>query len=197
MFISHQPFTQGLLLNFCILYSYWEGDLFLLKQMLCHHPAPIHMCACSPTPPPHTHTHSFLSEISASHRAPLENCPHTHVYTLTHTHTLSLFLLSEISASCRAPLENCPGSSKTGLLTRLPASVAASSNSPRVSGPPPAGSGALLPAAAGCWPAGPFPSLSSTGALQLLFPGDLLAWWAHSSSFSLWRASASLCWSSH
>ena len=36
----------------------------------------------------------------------------------------------------------------------------------------------------------PFPSLSYTGDLKLFFPGDLLAWWAHSSSFSLWRVSA-------
>lgn len=121
--------------------------------MLCRHPAPIHMCACSPTPP-HTHTFSFLKFLPATGR--LWKTAPIHMCTRSHTHSLSLSFLSEISASRRAPLENCPGSSKAGLLTRLPASVAASSNSPRVSGPPPAGSGALLPAAAGCWPAGPF-----------------------------------------
>ena len=113
MFISHQPFTQGLLVT-SVFYTKKEIKLFLLKQILCHHPAPIHTCARSPTPrhppppaPARQHTHSLLFEISASHRA---------------------------------PLENCPGSSKSGLLTRLLASVAASSNNPRVSGLPPRGS---------------------------------------------------------
>ena len=136
MFISHQPFTQGLLVT-SVFYTNTEKEikLFLLKQILCHQPAPIHMCAHSPTP----------------HALPWPQ--HTHTHTHTHTHAF----LSEISASHREPLENCPGSSKSELLTRLLASVAASSNNPRVSGLPPSRlPGPLLPAAAGWWPAGPF-----------------------------------------
>lgn len=173
MFISHQPFTQGLLVT-SVFYTNTKKEikLFLLKQILCHHPAPIHTCARSPTPrhpptaspSPPTHTlfpfWNFCQPQGAFGKLPWQ---------------------FQVRASNEASgVSGCQQQQSSSLWTptqRLP--------------------GPLLPAAAGCWPASPFLLSATLGTWSCCFQET---YWPDGHTvlhFLSGESLPSLCWNSH